>query len=199
MKVVFLDIDGVLDTIQGDCYHMLKGEHQSQTYKEDMFEHLDYRRDNRPFDLDQYRSKDWCPVAVSNLTWLLRSDPEIKIVVSSTWRSRYSNDNIRWLFVHYPEIFNRVIGRTKKLFEESGSSARRGIEIQEWLDRHRHVRQFCIIDDDADMEHLMKYLVQTDGHHGMQFTDIDKALEIMEIDRKGFTDTFFDAQRRLKQ
>lgn len=189
MKVIFLDIDGVLNTIQGNCYHMIHGQHSGARWKEK------FDREERPHDFKHFMSLDWCPVAISNLTWILRSDPDIKIVVSSVWRLSWTEENQRWLFVHFPEIFDRVIGRTKRLFDDKGQTVRRGLEIQEWLDRERakgtDITGFAIIDDDADMEHLIHHLVQTDGYHGLTYKDIDRTLNLLGVPREGFTKAFF--------
>jgi hypothetical protein len=175
-KVVFLDIDGVLNTFQGEMYHALQGTHRNQA----QFPGFDHK--TRPHDFHQWMSKDWCPVAISNLRWLLMAVPELKIVVSSVWRYGHTNDDMRWLFVHYPELFNRCIGRTV-----SFDHGIRGREIQHYLDNNS-VDDFVIIDDDADMEHLLPKLVQTNGLHGMTYEDMEKALKILNVDRNAFSE-----------
>ena len=58
----------------------------------------------------------------------------------------------------------------------------RGYEIQEWLDRHKEVTNIVIIDDNNDMVHLSKYLVQTinipcDKMRGLPFAWLSEGLK----------------------
>ena len=58
-----------------------------------------------------------------------------------------------------------IIGRTKRLGTD------RGIEIQQWLDDNKDldIEKFVILDDDMDMEHLLRHLVHTDTNIGMTY------------------------------
>jgi histidinol phosphatase-like enzyme len=63
MKVIFLDFDGVLNSIQDSIfYSRTKGDYGFK----------------------------FSPLACSNIQWLLEQDPSIKIVISSTWRVLHS-------------------------------------------------------------------------------------------------------------
>lgn len=55
----------------------------------------------------------------------------------------------------------------------------RGHEIADWLDEHPEVEKFVIIDDDADMAHLKEYLVKTDFLTGLQDDHVERAIEIL--------------------
>lgn len=183
-KLLFLDIDGVLNTFQGELYHALNGSHSDQNYP-GKFDH-----ESRPHDFYQFLSQCWSVEAVANLTWLLRSVPELKIVVSSVWRHGHTDDNMRWLFIHYPEIFERVIGRTPAIM-----TGIRGREIQMYLDKHNFTGDFVIIDDDRDMEHLTPKLVLTNGYHGFTFQNMEKALKILNVDRNAFSNVWRETLR----
>jgi hypothetical protein len=96
-------------------------------------------------------------------------DPYTLIVVSSTWRRLYTKAELQALFDTY-DIRCQIFDYTETL------DIRRGLEIQEWLDRHPDVSKFAILDDDADMEHLMSHLVKTDWKLGLTMQDIPSVL-----------------------
>jgi hypothetical protein len=47
------------------------------------------------------------------------------------------------------------------------------------------VESFVILDDDADMEHLLPRLVQTSMDDGLQDRHVEKAVEILNRSRNG--------------
>lgn len=84
------------------------------------------------------------PAAVQLVKRIIK-ETGCKVVLSSTWRL-------------YPEA-RRVVKRdvcwfidcTKDM--QAGAKrgvVERGVEIQEWLDRHPHVTQYAILDDESD-------------------------------------------------
>lgn len=129
MKVIFLDIDGVLNNYSTK---------------------IDLR---------------WEPSLVEILNRIIK-ETGAKVVLSSTWRRIESNRNI---------IKNDMkidfIDVTPKRWKE------RGHEIQEWLDKNPVVERFIILDDDADMVHLMSHLLQTDGEFGLTDEIADEAIK----------------------
>jgi hypothetical protein len=149
MKVIFLDIDGVICT---DC-------------------------------------KTFNPECLDNLKHILDKVPDAVMVLSSCWRHGF----IDWLNpLHSIIPRNEVIetmetwfvrgGWTKDLSKRLIDSTptlggdHRGSEISEWLKKHPDVSQFCILDDDSDMEPLMDHLVQTNGEVGLTLDDAEKAI-----------------------
>lgn len=122
MKVLFLDIDGVLNVIGqgydefGQCFH----------------KHFE---DNLRFVIEQTGAK---------------------IVISSTWRMRGLNEMQRmW---KHRNLAGEVIDITPTEVDvvERGTCefydlVDRGFEIQQWLDDHPEVENYCILDDDNDM------------------------------------------------
>lgn len=57
----------------------------------------------------------------------------------------------------------------------------RGSEIKEWIDnwQGRRIESIVILDDDSDMEPYMKYLVKTSIHTGLTEEDVVKAIKIL--------------------
>lgn len=154
MKVLFLDFDGVLNSTQSTI--------------------LSVRQEQDPVH-------DLCRVACSNLQLIIETVPGLKIVVSSSWRKLYSLDWLKEHLAKYGVDSSVLIDLTPARF----SSRPRGYEIQEWLDDYKQehpedpITHFAIVDDDADMKHLMDNLVQTNAYIGLTYgkaTDIVKML-----------------------
>jgi hypothetical protein len=87
--------------------------------------------------------------------------PEVRIVISSNWRADYPLYSLLYCLREWGVDPGRVIDITPGI---PGNHIR-GIEIQAWLDerdeRVGDVSRFVILDDNADMAHLIPYLVQS--------------------------------------
>ena len=68
------------------------------------------------------------------------------------------------------------LGHLEGVTAEIGTGCR-GDEIQDWLTRHPDVTQFVILDDDADMAHLLPYLVQTRTREGLTDEQTDEVIK----------------------
>jgi hypothetical protein len=128
MKIIFLDIDGVLNNY------------------------------NTKMDLR------WEPSLVEILNRIVK-ETEAKAVLSSTWRQIEHHRNII-----KNDMKINFIDVTPKTFKT------RGHEIQTWLDYNPFVDKFVILDDDADMDHLKSYLLQTDPEIGLTNKIADMAI-----------------------
>lgn len=149
MKIIFLDIDGVLNT--GRYRKILKKtEHMSS--------------DDSQFFFD--------PITMRNLSELV-SKNDAKIVISSTWRyDRDKKDDIYWnMLMGNLRQFNledKVIGVTPDLREQYNTIRCRGYEIKEWLDTTKEIIDgFVIIDDDDNMTPFMDKLAYCDEFYGL--------------------------------
>lgn len=134
-RILFLDIDGVLNS------------HAYWHRRPVIFR-------DRMHDLDRE--------AVARLNTVLDRTGAV-VVVSSTWRIIHNRLELQDMLTQYG-FTGRVLGCTTKKHME------RGLQIQQWLDDQarraehspRHtVQSFAIVDDDADMAHLMPHLVLT--------------------------------------
>ena len=151
--IIFLDFDGVVETIYWDknekgvyCYNVHKYIHEELSNKQ----------------------------AIGWLNELYRRCP-YDIVVSSTWRISMSIEDLQNLITRSgfnPAI--RVIGKTPILHQQ------RGLEIQEWIDTNKFKGRFIIIDDDSDMCHLLPLLICCDCQLGFTIYDYQKALKLLE-------------------
>ena len=149
MKIIFLDIDGVLNT--GRYRKILKKTEYMSS-------------DDSQFFFD--------PITMRNLSELV-SKNDAKIVISSTWRyNRDKKDDIYWnMLMGNLRQFNledKVIGVTPDLREQYNTIRCRGYEIKEWLDTKKEIIDgFVIIDDDDNMKPFMDKLAYCDEFYGL--------------------------------
>lgn len=112
---------------------------------------------------------------VANLNILI-DKTDAHVVVSSTWRLTYGVKALAALLVEngfeYPDKFDAI---TPILRGE-----KRGKEIQLYLDAHPEITSFVILDDDADMLHLIDKLVKTDYNKGLSYTNVEQAIKLLE-------------------
>lgn len=153
MRVIFLDIDGVLNSPDFQIHRFQRGPGR------------------RPID----------PVCVEHLNTLIRQT-QARIVVSSTWRHEGLTRIRRTLRDH--SVTAAVVGTTPILERRTTSGLYavpdRGHEIQAWLDGTRFtVERFVILDDDADMAHLIGHLVRTDYRTGLTAADAERACALL--------------------
>lgn len=144
MKVIFLDVDGVLNS---EIWFIRNHQHPVPGAAK--------------IDLKYVR----------NLQKIVRRTGA-EIVLSSTWRGEVRKNKKHPLHQilanHGMRIYDyTTTARVEGGFEKPGYQ--RGYEIQAWLDDHPDVTNIVILDDDNDMMHLEKYLVKTrfnayDGH-----------------------------------
>ena len=142
MFICFIDIDGVFYTEQSYFYWDLQedGERKSKLAAE-----------------------RFCPISISNLNYLCQQVPELNIVISSTWRTSFSLDDLRILFGEEGfKYIDRIIDITPvQRLRGDG----RELEIEAWLKEHPEVKDWVAVDDHAyaiPKDHLVLTL-QEDG------------------------------------
>lgn len=146
MNIIFLDIDGVLNS------HRKLKEVYDKTHKP----HSGY---NYPFD----------EVCLANLKTLVEATNS-KIVITSTWRKdKEGRDKLIQTLKEY-ELDKHIIGYTPILNQP------RGIEIKEYLSTLEHQPNFIILDDDTDMEELQEYLIKTNISVGLTKENTEEAI-----------------------
>lgn len=165
MRVLFLDFDGVLNSYQSA--HFWHSRRDQEQWENNMYR-------DWGGTLKEYIAMEFCPIAFSNLEELCRRVPDLKIVVSSTWRLGETVETLRDILKPSKLIGDRIIGVT-----ESFSNVR-GNEIQKWLDEHPEVTNYVILDDDSDMlESQRDHFVHTSEIHGFMFGDMLHACRIL--------------------
>lgn len=169
MKVIFLDIDGVLNSLDNMRAMTLMWKHNELIYKSrDEFGHL--------FD---ERCVLWLKYIVARTN--------AKIVISSTWRSKGLQE-MQMLF-KARGISCEIIGCTPtvvdnyivNLYAATNNEADRGYEIAQWIYEHEQtLESYCIIDDDSDMiSSQMKYFVKTESDVGLNLKAANQAIAIL--------------------
>lgn len=160
---VFLDIDGVVNTLMVDTTPFPTD--RGQISRDGFYYEL-----CGPEDL-----------AVSNrqaVMWLNRlcKETNADIIISSVWR-------LHGLEAVEQSLRNsglldeiKIVGATPRLH----TIGIRGDEIRLYLSEHPEVKNFVIIDDDSDMGEFVNKLVQTNVHVGFTYNDYLKALQILK-------------------
>jgi hypothetical protein len=144
MKIIFLDIDGVLNSHK--TFDNSKRKQKDYVWKE---------------------TDDIDPDNVAQLNRILNITNAF-IVISSSWRNGRSVELLKTIAQKVRIDSTRIIDKTPTLTRD------RGDEIKLWLKKNRQVKKFVILDDDSDMGSLKKHLVQTDPSIGLseQIADI---------------------------
>jgi hypothetical protein len=155
MKVIFLDIDGVLVTRNSIKY-----------------QHLNY-----PDESSILFSKK----AINNLNKLIRLT-DAKIVISSTWRLFHTFEKLQTIFKKQ-NIKGEIISTTSVEKATLEEDIPRGKKIADWLEQHSDIEQYVIIDDDvqADCIQFHPYnCVETSYKRGLAPEDrFNEALAIL--------------------
>lgn len=148
MKVIFLDIDGVLASF--DYIRVIHTLHEKNP---DSFGYA--------FD----------PRCVKCLQIILNECPDVKIVLSSTWK-HMGLKKVREMWKSR-DLPGDVIDITPN-FDDI-----RGREIAEWISQN-NVERYVIIDDDSDMlPYQMDFFVHTGSIYGLNLDDSKKAIKIL--------------------
>jgi len=171
MRVVFLDVDGVLN----HC----NTRNVSPTEAEPL-----------PIPI--------APECMARLNRLI-AETGAKIVISSSWRSFARWQDLGPALVRHGLVAD-VIGETPDLVNDavwlahwheregapfSYERLERGWEICEWLAAHPEVTGFVILDDVSDMDELKPWLVLTHPNDGLDDPDVERAKWILDRSAEG--------------
>ena len=146
MNIIFLDVDGVLNSRNKliEIYNKTHKPHSGYSY---------------PFD-------ERC---LENLRLLVR-ETNSKMVITSTWRKDEVGRSTLLKVLSEYELDNRVIGYTPVLDET------RGIEIKQFLISLKETANFIILDDDSDMGELMPFFIKTNKQVGLTYENVQEAI-----------------------
>jgi hypothetical protein len=165
MKVIFLDIDGVLNTevYITSFFDFCRIQEMSRDAAKKEAKH--YLRDEFGQRFD--------PLAVRFLKRIIE-ETGAKIVLSSAWRmSGLERNRLMWEMRDLP---GELIGSTPIL------NTQRGEEIHYWLSEN-DVERYCIIDDCSDMlQEQVPFFVQTDPMYGLTRSNSESVINILNVD-----------------
>ena len=111
-----------------------------------------------------------------------------KVVVSSSWRNFARGDRTMLQGLLAREGFRgEVVGVTPPSFrlkelvrwgERDRNWSQRGDEIKKWLDEQPEKHEFVVLDDDSDMDVVKDRFVQTDCREGLQEKHLEQVLRL---------------------
>lgn len=166
MKVLFLDIDGVLNGIgtKEKCIEVQDGETRETGFT------------------------GISPRLVKILNRVIK-ETGAKVVLSTSWRIFWGVPGTKFN-LEKAGFEGEIIGATPDMAGMhiggwSTETAKRGHEIQAWLDKwaaehpEDTVEKFAIVDDSSDMVHLTKRFVQTSFKHGIRPKNADRLIEML--------------------
>lgn len=168
MKVIFLDIDGVLNSLDNMRSMTLLWKSNQTDKSRDEFGHL--------FD---ERCVRWLKYIVDKTGAL--------IVLSSTWRSKgLSHMQSMWNRRNLPGALvdctpTYADAEIINLYAATNNEADRGYEIAQWLHENEGKwSKYCIIDDDSDMLGVqMPHFVKTSSDIGIDCKAANKVIAIL--------------------
>jgi hypothetical protein len=152
MNIIFLDIDGVLNS--------------------DHFPPLD----NAKSKVGEMAFWAVDPIAVKRLNRLTQ-ETKSKIVISSSWCTSLEFSVLRAL-LHKEGVIAPIISKTPKLHKKRGLEIESWLIHNA---HHFNVRGFIILDDDADMEPYMDRLIQTKWGDGLLDSHVDRAIALLKV------------------
>lgn len=174
MKVLFLDIDGVLNSENWFAYRIYCVKNNMVNILMNFVDTDDRNIKHKLTMLDDR--------AIANLNRIIE-ETGCKVVLSSSWRSSIESENI------FTQNLLKLKGFKYEFYDVtprlwfSDFSIRRGEEIKFWLDKEsekHEIESFVILDDDSDMlPEQINNFIHVDGQVGLTDRDVLTAIEIL--------------------
>lgn len=158
MKIIFLDIDGVLNS--------------EKWYKSNKSSTLNIEYDKQKFISDSFDPECWKYVEK------LINETGAKIVLSSSWRHYDLESTVKeYTGTAFQPIIDNLIGVTPGMMSRC-----RGMEIRLYLrSLSEQPESYVILDDDRDMfDSQLPYFVHINDETGITENDYKKALKILK-------------------
>ena len=175
MKVLFLDIDGVLNSENWFAYRIYCVKNNMVNILMNFVDTDDRNIKHKLTMLDDR--------AIANLNRIIE-ETGCKVVLSSSWRSSIESENI------FTQNLLKLKGFKYEFYDVTPRlwfndfSIRRGEEIQLWMDKEsekNEIESFVILDDDdSDMlPEQMNNFIHVDANIGLTYSDVCKAIKIL--------------------
>jgi len=158
MRIIFLDIDGVLNS-------------------HEFFERTQYNRSDFPYS-------DLNPISIKKLNEIIRRT-DASVVVSSMWRFGRAADELQYILEN-KGFEGRIVSTTPERGCSSclrGNEILNWIKENDHFTNcksHREFRSYVILDDDSDMLYWQKdNFVKVNSSRGLSDDDVEKAVLIL--------------------
>ena len=154
MKVIFLDIDGVLNYTQW------------------------YVDDRNPGNLDGEEG-DLDPLCVNRIINIC-NNTGAKVVISSDWRISWYGTQLRLGRMGLDE--NYILDKTPERIwiNIPGFDHSRGAEINDWLEMHPECEKYVIIDDRTDFkDNQQPFFIHVNPFIGFTDENMNKAIDLL--------------------
>ena len=151
MKIIFLDIDGVLNGY--NKWNLLGWKIVKKINYKPLI--LFYKRYYQPFTIHESKVKRLAKII---------NKTNAKVVMSSSWKHGWWNTPYKDQFDDQKRLTDLLNKYNIKIIDITPNLQTRGEEINSWLINHPNVTNFVILDDEiSDMEMYMtdKRLIQT--------------------------------------
>lgn len=155
MRVIFVDIDGVLATRTS----------MGRSWPTRLPRRNAPGRDGAVAPLD--------PDCIRHLNRLVRLTGA-GIVISATWGREFETEPLRQ-YLADQGVRGQILGQTPT----TQHCRIRGLDISQWLMDTGQADRFCILDDHDDMGSLLPWLVKTNADVGLQDPDVSAALSLL--------------------
>ncbi len=180
MKILFLDMDGVVNSMQWfevtskRAWRKTKGEAKAAS-REDLVAFGEHMID---------------PAAVEYLNRIVERT-DCKIVMSSSWRNIFALESIRGMLkraglAEPAAIIDKTPNEDYWAVEDHPPTPHpyeRGYEIDAWMRENLTTKTaFAILDDGSDMAHLRDKLVRTDLLYGITAADAERAIYLLNTE-----------------
>lgn len=167
MKVIFLDIDGVLNSQE----YFINNHEEELLYNK-----LFYRNKNK------ISNEEWLKIKLLDIDFYklqlvkyIISETDAKIVISSSWRTLKIYPLIEEYLVNQGLT---IIGVTPYI------NGNRGKEIREYLKENNEIEDFIVLDDEIfeDFNELENNLIKTDFYNeGLTYEHVKEAINVLKL------------------
>jgi hypothetical protein len=162
MKVIFLDFDGVLNSTVSFITH---------------------KKAREAGKIHPYANPDASCVTLVNR--LILADPSIRVVLSTSWRSLGTIEELRSILQYDFGLSDDAVGMVidKTPLPKLGSRLR-GYEIKEWLEENidKYITHYVILDDNSDMlPSQLENFIKTSFDDGFTWANYQNARKILDL------------------
>ena len=174
MKVLFLDIDGVLNSDNWFGYRLY-------CIKNNMYDRVlnfvDTNDENTEHKLTMIDDR-----AIANLNRIVE-ETGCKVVLSSSWRSSRESENVFTQYILKLKGFKYELYDVTPSLWDKEFGTQRGEEIQSWVNKEsekNEIESYVILDDDSDMlPEQINNFIHVDTNIGLTYSDVCKAIKIL--------------------